>query len=220
MSGPFHSPLMEQAAQKMESVLKEYSYHDPKIPIIANRNAQLYQNKDSIVENLSQQLISPIHWKHSIDYLVSQGITTAIELGPKDVLKFLMKKNSQTITPYTMDNEADRNILKEKFFIAEEDYLDLIGKCLGIAVSTKNRNDDTNVYENEVIKPYRKIAQLYEELKSSGKTATSSQVEESMQTLYGLLDAKKVPKQEQEKRIRGILKNRILKPQPQINNTI
>ena len=212
MSGPFHCPLMKEASRRMKSVLENYSYEDPAYPVIANRNARPYQGKESVIDNLSLQLISPIRWKDSLDYLVEQGVTAAIEIGPKDVLKFLVKKNTQTIQPFKMDNNTDLKVLKEKFLIGEDEYLQLIGKFLGIAVSTKNRNDDNEVYEREVVKPYMQVASMYEQMETEGNVPTKSQVEDALRILKAILLAKKVPQQEQEKRLNKIFGGRVLVP--------
>lgn len=211
MSGPFHSPLMEEAARRMKVTLEQYSYQDPLYPVIANRNAQLYQGKESVADNLSLQLVSPIRWQASLDYSVEQHVNTAIEMGPKDVLKFLVKKSSETIAPFRLDRLSDLEALKEKFLVKEEEYLRIIGRCLGAAVSTKNRNHDNDVYEKEVIKPYMRVAALYEQLKNEGKSATADQVEDSLATLRSILSAKKVPQQEQQMGMAGILSGRVLK---------
>jgi [acyl-carrier-protein] S-malonyltransferase len=214
MSGPFHSPLMEQAAQEMKAILEQYSYKDPLYPVLANRNAQPYENKESVVQHLSQQLISPIRWQDSIAYIEKQGTTIAIEIGPKDVLKFLMKKNSSAVQPYTMDNEKDLQTLRDTFLVDETEYLQVVGRCLGVAVSTKNRNDDNESYERDVIQPYRRIEHLYETFKAEGKTPSKEQVEEALHTLHSLLQAKKVPSLEQERGFGKVLGGRVLRGSP------
>lgn len=211
MSGPFHSPLMREAAERMKAALQEYKFEDPLYTVIANRNAELYKGKESVIDHLSLQLVSPIRWQASIDYLVGQGVTAAVEMGPKDVLKFLMKKNTQTIQPFTMDNNKDLEALKEKFLFNEGEYLQLMGKCLGAAVSTKNRNEDMEVYEREVVKPYMEIAGLYERLKSEGKTPTLDQVNEALRKLRSLLEAKKVPAAEQQEKLEHIFAGKVWK---------
>lgn len=210
MSGPFHSPLMTKAAERMKSTLKQYEYKDPLYPVIANRTALPYKDNESVIPNLSLQLISPIRWQDSFVYLLEQGVKIAIEMGPKDVLKFLMKKNSDKIQPFTVDKEEDWQILKERFLIPEEEYLQVIGRCLGAAVSTKNRHIDNEKYEEEVIKPYNRIAGLYEELQEAEKSPTPGQTAEALSMLGSVLQAKKVPQQEQEKKFDKILKGRAL----------
>ncbi|NIM15442.1 MAG: acyltransferase domain-containing protein [Candidatus Aminicenantes bacterium] len=207
-SGPFHSPLMEEAARQMKTVLQQFTFGDPIYPVIANRNARPYEGKESVIDNLSLQLVSPIRWQDSIDYVTAQEITIAIEMGPKDVLKFLLKKITQTIHPFTIDKDLET--LKEKFLIGPEEYLHIIGKCLGIVVSTKNRNADLETYEKQVVMPYRKIESLYERLKSEGKSPTREEVEEALNMLEGVLAAKKVPQSEQQRGFNKVLGGRIV----------
>jgi len=212
MSGPFHCPLMQEAADRMKGVLTRFSYAPPIYTVVANRDARPYTRKESIVENLSSQLISPIRWMDSIQYLVSQGVGVAVEIGPKDVLKFLMKKNAAGIQPYTMDNESDVHKLKDRFLVPETDYLNVIGRCLGAAVGTKNRNQDPARYEVEVVKPYKEVAAMYEEFKLQGKTPSATHVENSLNMLRRVLTAKQVPPSEQDRAFRKVLQGRVSMP--------
>ncbi|MCP5046296.1 MAG: ACP S-malonyltransferase [bacterium] len=193
MSGPFHSPLMEKAAQEMKALLETFEYNEPVFPVIANRNAQPYEGAGSVVENLSKQLVSPIRWQASIEYLSGQGVNVALEVGPKDVLKFLIKKISTNIRPLSMDKETDFNDFKENLVLREDEFLHSIGRCLGVATGTRNNNDNNDEYDELVIKPYRVIESLYQQLGSEGKVPTEKQVREAMETLRGILAAKKVP---------------------------
>jgi [acyl-carrier-protein] S-malonyltransferase len=107
LSGPFHCPLMAPAADQIKSVLQEYQYEQPIYPVIANRNVQLYDGRESVVDNLSQQLVQPIRWRDSIEFLIKKGIKTAVEIGPDKVLKHLMKNNTDAIHVYSFENEKD-----------------------------------------------------------------------------------------------------------------
>jgi len=197
-SGPFHSPLMKPAAEQMGALLKKYEYRAPRYPVIANRNARPYEGEESVIENLTQQLISPIRWKASTEYLEEQGVEIAVEVGPKDVLKFLMKKNSRTIRTYTLDNPNDLQRVKEELLVTEEDYLPVIGKCLGLAVGTKNRNHNDEEYQKHVVEPFERVQNLYNGLKASGGQPTRDQVIEAVEMLRHVLAVKKVPPRERQ----------------------
>jgi [acyl-carrier-protein] S-malonyltransferase len=196
LSGPFHSPLMKEASERMKAVLRQYEYKSPQYPVIANRDAQPYTDAGSVVDNLSLQLISPISWRASVEFLLQQEVGIAVEIGPKNVLKFLMAKNTDAIRVYTTDNQKDLESISNELLIKEDEYLRIIGKCLGAAVSTKNRNDDAEEYEQKVIKPYRKIESFYKEFSEKGKSPGKNQVKEAMELLGAILSAKKVPQQE------------------------
>lgn len=196
LSGPFHSPLMKEASERMKAVLQQYEYKSPQYPVIANRDAQPYTDAGSVVDNLSLQLISPISWRASVEYLLQQKVEIAVEIGPKNVLKFLMAKNTNAVRVYTTDNQKDLESIGNDLLIKEDEYLRIIGKCLGAAVSTKNRNDDAEEYEQKVIKPYRRIESFYKEFSEKGKSPGKDQVKEAMELLGAILSAKKVPEQE------------------------
>lgn len=114
INGPFHCPLMGEAANKIREVLDQYKFQPPINTVIANRDAKPYKNdKRSIVENLSQQLIEPIHWRSSIDHLVKQGVEIAIEIGPDKVLKHLLQNNTKAIKTYSLENVDDLEKIKD-----------------------------------------------------------------------------------------------------------
>ncbi len=210
LNGPFHSPLMKEAAEEMRTILGQYAYKAPKYPVIANRNAMPYEGKEHITDNLSLQLISPIRWKASIEYLLVQGVGIGIEIGPKNVLKFLMAKNTDAIRTYTTDNINDLDLIRHELVIGEEEYLHIIGKCLGAAVSTKNRNNNKDEYEQYVVKPYRKIEAMYRELQSNGMEVGKDEVKDAMEMLHAIMAAKKVPEQEQKYWFDRIFGNKIV----------
>jgi [acyl-carrier-protein] S-malonyltransferase len=210
LSGPFHSPLMKEASEKMTTVLRQCKYTNPKYPVIANRNAQLYTDAESVVDNLSLQLISPISWRASVEFLLEQGVNIAVEIGPKNVLKFLMAKNTDAIRVYTTDNQKDLELISNELLIKEDEYLRIIGKCLGAAVSTKNRNDDAEEYEQKVIKPYRKIESVYKEFTEKGESPGKDHVKEAIEILGSILLAKKVPQQEYNYWTENVLGNKFI----------
>lgn len=109
MSGPFHSPLMREAANDFKDILSQYNYKNAKFNVIANRNASIYDGtKENIVENLTNQLIEPIRWFDSINYLISMDTKVSIEMGPKNVLSYLMKRNTDKIIALNIDSGATR----------------------------------------------------------------------------------------------------------------
>ncbi len=208
LSGPFHSPLMKDAAEKMRAVLSQYDYKNPSCTVIANRHALPYSDKDSVLENLSLQLISPVRWKASLEYIIAQEADLAVEIGPKNVLKFLTAKNTASLPVFTTDNLKDLQSLQDELIIKSEDYLYTMGKCLGAAVSTKNRNDDPKEYEEKVIKPYRKIEAWYNQLTSGSGVPSKDQVRESLDLLHGILTTKKVPPQEIDLWLKKVTNNK------------
>jgi [acyl-carrier-protein] S-malonyltransferase len=210
LSGPFHSPLMKEAKERMELLLQQYSYQNPQFTVLANHNAKPYTNAKNVIENLSLQLISPIRWRNSLEFLIQQNICTAIEMGPKNVLSFLLKKNTGSIQTYTTDNEKDLDIIKDKLLVKQEEYLTIIGKCLGAAVSTKNRNNNEIEYQEKAVKPYRKIEALYNQLTGDNRPPKKNDVKDALSMLKSVLTVKQTPELEQNQWFQQVLENKII----------
>ena len=92
VSGPFHSPLMEEVGKDLRLVLESVSWRKPSSPIISNIDAKEVAEREDIVDSLDRQVSGPVHWEQSIRYLGEQGVDTFIELGPGKVLTGLIKK--------------------------------------------------------------------------------------------------------------------------------
>ncbi|MCX7922783.1 MAG: ACP S-malonyltransferase [Clostridia bacterium] len=205
VSAPFHSPLMQLAADRLEEELKNYTYSQLVYPVISNVTAIPYTGHDRIIENLSQQIVQPVRWQDSMAYLVRQGVELAVELGPQTVLKNLMKKNAPGIITYSYDREDDILALKKSLSSNEqssekghvEQGLKLITKCIAEAVCTKNHNWNDEEYQKGVVEPFRKVRQLHDELVSQGKQPTLEQMKEAVEMLRTVFATKKVPSEEQ-----------------------
>jgi [acyl-carrier-protein] S-malonyltransferase len=92
VSGPFHSRLMQPAADKFKAVLDEISIQDAKIPVIANVTAEQMTSGEEIYRNLLAQLYSPVRWEETVKRLLDLGVDTFLEIGPGNVLSGLVKR--------------------------------------------------------------------------------------------------------------------------------
>lgn len=94
VSGAFHSPYMSDAEKEFEIFLKQFSFSAPKIPVIANVNAQPY-SAETIQSNLTKQITHSVQWTASINYLLQKGETQFEEIGPGKVLMGLIQRIQQ-----------------------------------------------------------------------------------------------------------------------------
>jgi [acyl-carrier-protein] S-malonyltransferase len=92
VSGAFHSPLMQSAVDGMAQILAKITFKDPTVPIIANVTAQPLTVGNQFRDELLHQLCSSVQWQRSIEYLLQQGVTRFIEIGPGKVLTGLIKR--------------------------------------------------------------------------------------------------------------------------------
>lgn len=97
VSGPFHSPLMQGAADALKKALEGVEVSDPKIPYIANFNASPVTKAGEIKPLLISQLTGSVQWIKTIAYLRSQGVDTFVEIGPGKTLAGFNKRTDREI---------------------------------------------------------------------------------------------------------------------------
>lgn len=106
VSGAFHSPLMHHAASELFKHLKEVTFNQHKVPIISNVTGRPVEEHKNWPRLLKEQMVSPVKWLHSIQYLYDQGIHTFIEIGPGNVLSRLIKKTVHDVTTINIENPS------------------------------------------------------------------------------------------------------------------
>ena len=100
VAGAYHSPLMAPVQAKLEGTLKSVTISAPKVPVISNVTGQPHGAPDDILRRLVEQVTASVRWEDSIRYLLGQGFTRFIELGPGAALSGFMKridKNAQML---------------------------------------------------------------------------------------------------------------------------
>ncbi|MDP2892625.1 MAG: ACP S-malonyltransferase [Bacillota bacterium] len=104
VSGPFHTPLMEDAAKSLEKDFQRRTFNAPKIPVYANATAQPYG--EDIKELLIRQVESPVLWEKTIRRMAEDGAELFIELGPGKVLTGFVRRILPEATIFNIDDEA------------------------------------------------------------------------------------------------------------------
>jgi [acyl-carrier-protein] S-malonyltransferase len=107
-----HSPLMSQASQHFQELLNRITLRPPEIPLIANISAQALTTVEELRTELSEQLTRPVQWTRTVQAMVSEGVDTIVEIGPKQVLTGLVKRITQDVKPLALtDTEVVRLLL-------------------------------------------------------------------------------------------------------------
>ncbi len=98
VSGAFHSPLMQSAAEGLQEVLEKTVFKDANIPFYSNVDAKPTQDSGRIKELLLKQLTSPVLWQNLVENMISDGFREFYEVGPGNVLKGLMKRIDRSVS--------------------------------------------------------------------------------------------------------------------------
>ena len=94
VTGPFHSSLMDPALPGFMNAVNSYKFNKPIVPIMANVTAQPMTGAETIQEELVSQMVHCIKWQQSVETMISKGVTTFFEIGPKDLLSEHIKRIS------------------------------------------------------------------------------------------------------------------------------
>lgn len=97
VSGAFHTPLMQRAADGMREVLAGAAFADPGVPVISNVTAEPLLRAADLPGELTDQIISPVLWVDSVRAMHARGVTKVVEFGPGRVLSGLVKRIERSI---------------------------------------------------------------------------------------------------------------------------
>ena len=108
VSAPFHSPLMEPAAEDMRAALSEVAINQPISTLVANVTAQPVLDKGQIADLLVQQVTGRVRWRESVQWLAGEGgVTTFAELGAGKVLTGMSKRIAPDAQSLALNSAAD-----------------------------------------------------------------------------------------------------------------
>lgn len=97
VSGPFHSPMMKEAGEKLEQVLQEIELSPLRIPYVTNVTAEYVKEIGDTRKLLKEQVASSVRWQQSMERMIADGVTTFIEIGPGRTLAGFLKKISRDV---------------------------------------------------------------------------------------------------------------------------
>ncbi len=111
VSGAFHTPLMQTAVDGMSQAIATLSFSNPTVPIVANTTAKPLTTAEQVKTELLEQLCNGVQWQRSIEYMIENGVSTFIEIGPGKVLSGLIKRiNKSANTLNIGDAEAIKGL--------------------------------------------------------------------------------------------------------------
>jgi [acyl-carrier-protein] S-malonyltransferase len=107
VSAPFHSPLMQPAADRMAEELGRITIKPPAVMVLANVVAAPAHKPETIRRLLIEQITGRVRWRESMLALKDQGIDTTVEFGGNKVLTGMVKRIEPSLQMITLDSPAD-----------------------------------------------------------------------------------------------------------------
>ncbi|HVU21349.1 MAG TPA: ACP S-malonyltransferase [Rhizomicrobium sp.] len=107
VSAPFHSPMMQPAADKMRDALAAVTIRPPAAPVVANVTAAEVSEPEMIRRLLVEQITARVRWRESVLAFRSLGVETTVEAGGNKVLTGMVKRIDKELQNVTLDTPAD-----------------------------------------------------------------------------------------------------------------
>ncbi len=102
VSAPFHCSLMAPAAEAMAAALETADIKAPAVPLVANVTAEATSDPDAIRAQLVAQVTGRVRWRESVQWMVGQGLETAMEAGAGKVLTVMNRRNERSLKGITL----------------------------------------------------------------------------------------------------------------------
>jgi [acyl-carrier-protein] S-malonyltransferase len=106
VSAPFHCAMMKPAQDRLAADLAEIHFSDLQVPVITNVDAQAVRAGDKVRDSLVRQVSQPVRWLESVEFLISQGVKTFIEIGPGKVLSGLVRQIDRDVQCVNVEDEV------------------------------------------------------------------------------------------------------------------
>ena len=116
VSGPFHSPMLRSAGEKLGKELSAVQFGELKIPYVTNVTAEYVTDSSEIRELLTRQVYSPVRWEQSIRKMIAQDVDTFVEIGPGRTLTGFLRKIDRNVTVYQVNTWEDSKQIMEELW--------------------------------------------------------------------------------------------------------
>jgi len=117
VSAPFHCALMKPAEIRLAPELRALAVHEPRVPIVANVDAEPKRVARDAIEALVAQIVSPVRWEAVVGRLAKEGVTTYVEVGPGTVLSGMVRRIHREATVLNVGSPDDLNAIEAHFHV-------------------------------------------------------------------------------------------------------
>lgn len=113
VSAPFHSSLMQPAAEAMHDALLDVNKLAPSVPVVPNISVKPETDPDKIIELLVRQVTGRVRWRETVEWFAAHNVDTLFEIGSGKVLTGLARRIDRNLTGLTVGTADEiENVLK------------------------------------------------------------------------------------------------------------
>ena len=118
VSAPFHCALMKPAQDRLAPELRAVNAQPPRVPVVANVDAEPKRSAGESIEALIRQVSSPVRWEAVVQRLASEGVTHYVEVGPGRALSGMIKRIAGGATILNVEGPGDLPAIEAQFSAA------------------------------------------------------------------------------------------------------
>jgi [acyl-carrier-protein] S-malonyltransferase len=118
VSAPFHCALMKPAEERLAPELRAVGSRDPRIPVVANVDAEPKRTASASIDALIKQVASPVRWESVVQRLASDGVTRYVEVGPGKALSGMIKRIANGAAILNVEGPGDLPAIEALFSAA------------------------------------------------------------------------------------------------------
>lgn len=107
VSGPFHSPMLKGAGEKLGQVLADISLKEIGVPYLSNVTGDYVADRAQVKELLVKQVSSSVRWQECVERMIADGVDTFVEIGPGKSLSGFMRKINRDVTVINVEKAED-----------------------------------------------------------------------------------------------------------------
>jgi len=114
VSAPFHSKLMKPAADRLKDLMENLPFNRGNVPLLNNADVKLIFEPEELKDSFYRQVFSPVRWIEDVEKMKDMGVELFIEIGPKNVLRGLLRKIDRGLKVINVEKPADfEKVFKE-----------------------------------------------------------------------------------------------------------
>lgn len=102
VSGGFHSPLMDGAAEQFQEYIQKVNIRHPEKEIFLNVDADLHAG--NMRSFMAAQINSPVRWRQTIENMIAHSYDTFVEIGPGKTLSGMMRRIDKGVRVFNVED--------------------------------------------------------------------------------------------------------------------
>jgi [acyl-carrier-protein] S-malonyltransferase len=114
VSAPFHTSLMQPAADRLASVLESIPFKDSVIPVVSNVTAEPVISGTTLRQLLTEQVATAVRWEESVRTIAAGGVSTFVEVGPGTTLTAMIRKTVPEARTLNVEDRASLEATMEQ----------------------------------------------------------------------------------------------------------